>query len=273
MRSRRRPVLTSPLLRWALRRARRGAADTKTIVIIILAVAGGLMLLICGGAALLIVPRIQEARDQAQAAARRAQSKNNLHQIGIALHNYHDTYATFPPGGVYDEDETAYIGWQTSILPFVEQGPLFDALDMDVPWTDPANRPYYATIVDVYLHPAIVESPVNAQGLAVSHYAGNSQIFGPNSSARIASITDGTSNTVMAGEVAAGFKPWGDPDNVRDPGAGLGIGPDTFSGPRFQNGTNFVICDGSVRFVSNDISPEVLRAIATPDGNESVPNF
>lgn len=231
------------------------------------------MLLCCVGAALVIVPGIREARDQAREAARRTQSKNNLRQIGIALHNYHDTYATFPPGGVYGEDETGYIGWQTSILPFVDQAPLFDALDTDVPWTDPANRPYYSTVLDVYVHPASTDSRVNAEGLALSHYAGNSQIFGPNSHTTARDISDGMSNTVMAGEVASGFKPWGDPDNVRDPAAGMRVGPDTFSGPPPQNGTNFLLCDGSVRFVSSDVNPDVLRAIATPDGNEAVTDF
>lgn len=268
MQNRRLPTLTSPLLRWALTRARRGEADTKTVVIIILAVVGGLMLLVCGGVVLLMVPAVQQART----AARVTQSKNNLHIIGIALHNYHDTYATFPPGGIYGEDGTEYISWQTSILPFVEQAPLYNQIDTEAPWTDPANRPYYATVVSYYQHPSVAEPPVNGQGYAVSHYAGNSQIFGPNSMMRFRHFTDGSSNTVLGGEVAAGFRPWADPGNVRDPAAGIAAGPNTFSSPD-RPGAQFLFADGAVKFINSDVNPDVLEAIATPAGREPVPAF
>jgi Protein of unknown function (DUF1559) len=266
MRNRRLPPLRSPLLTWALSRARRGEVDTKTVVIIILAVVGGMMLLVCAGAAMFIIPAFQQARE----AARRAQSSNNLKQIGLALHNYHDVYKQFPPGGIYGEDGTEFISWQTSLLPFVEQAPLYNQIDMNVSWTDPINRPYYSTVVPTYLHASIPDSPVNAQGLAVSHYAGNSQLFLPNGNMGIRDITDGTSNTAMAGEVAAGFKPWADPSNLRDPAAGLGVGPDTFSGPAGQNGTNLLMGDGAVHFFNNNVSPTVLQAIATPNGGERI---
>jgi hypothetical protein len=257
-------------LRWALRSARRGEADSKTIIIIVLAVVGGLMLLVCGGAAVLVIlPGIQSART----AARSTQSKNNLHSIGIALHNYHDVYQQFPPGRIVGEDDTEYIGWQTSILPYVDQAPLFESIDTNVPWTDPANRPYFQTVISVYINPNVPESPVGPQGLAMSHYAGNSQVFSPNGTMRMASFTDGMSNTILAGEVAAGFKPWGDPDNLRDPAAGIRVSPSTFSGPTPALGTQFLLGDGMVRSISSDVDPALLEALATPAGGERVDQF
>src|SRR5688572_19693331 len=70
---------------------------------------------------------IQKARE----AARRATCKNNLKQLGIALHNYHETYKAFPPGWnarVITPGNGARSGWQTSILPFVDQAPIFEAV-------------------------------------------------------------------------------------------------------------------------------------------------
>ena len=59
----------------------------------------------------------------------------------------------------------------------------------------------------------------------------------------------------------------------RDPASGLAIGPDTFSGPASQNGTHFLMGDGAVRLISNDVRQGVLDAIATPAGGEIVPAF
>jgi len=159
------------------------------------------------------------------------------------------------------------------LLPFVDQEPLYNSIDTHVSWTDPANGMYYSTVVPAYIHPSIADRPYTGQGLAVSHYAGNSQIFAPNVSLSMSDIHDGMTNTALAGEVAAGFKAWGDPGNLRDPAAGLSIGFDTFGGPSSQQGTQFLMGDGSVRFLTNDVSPDLLEAIATPQGNDIVPEF
>lgn len=77
----------------------------------------------------LLLPAVQQARE----AARRSSCKNNLKQLGIALHNYHDTYGTFPPGVINQSSAsngsaTAQYSWMSMILPFVEQGPLYDQM-------------------------------------------------------------------------------------------------------------------------------------------------
>lgn len=234
-----------------------------------LSIVGSFLLLCCGVGTFMTWESVQRARQ----AARVSVSRNNLKYIGLALHNYHDVNRTFPPSGIYGEDGAEYVSWQTSLLPYLERGPLYQAINKNVPWTDPVNAGYYSTSVPAYANPSIIGSPSNSQGLAVSHYAGNSQVFAPNRSISIVEIRDGMTNTVLAGEVAAGFKPWADPGNVRDPAAGLGMGGDTFSGASSAPGTQFLMGDGSVRVVTSDISPEVLEAIATPAGQESVPPF
>jgi len=73
----------------------------------------------------------------------------------------------------------------------------------------------------------------------------------------------------MIGEVGGGYKPWGDPSNVRDPSAGLRPGPATFGNPSGQ-GAFFVFADGSVRFISADVPLESLKGLSTIDGGEVV---
>ncbi len=82
----------------------------------------------------LLLPAVQAARE----AARRIQCSNNLKQYGLACHNYHDTHKVFPPGGTWNVNLSTdwnqrtrpRIGWQVRILPFMEQQPTFDKLNM-----------------------------------------------------------------------------------------------------------------------------------------------
>lgn len=73
----------------------------------------------------LLLPAVQQARE----AARRTQCKNNVKQLGLALHNYHDTFLTFPPGGVSSVTSGAPYqgwGWNTMLLPYMDQAPLYN---------------------------------------------------------------------------------------------------------------------------------------------------
>jgi hypothetical protein len=267
-------TIPSPLLRWAIRRARAGETDSKVIIIIVVAVLAVLLLIGCGVFAFfalavgsLTLPAVQQARQAAEAT----QSRNNLKMIGLGLHNYHDTFRQFPPGGIYGEDGTAYHSWQTMLLPYVDMAPLYNSIDFDVPWTDPVNTGHFQYPVEVFLRPGVAER-ADAEGFAVSHYAGSSQIFVPNGQVKLSTITDGTSNTILVGEVAAGFKRWGDPTNVRDPADGLLHDANTFGAVNLERGTvDFLLGDGSVRAISTNIDPDVLKALATPDGGEQIP--
>src|SRR5262245_1460172 len=129
-----------PAVPRRFRPVRRGETDNKTVIIIVLSVIAGIALLgcVCVVPALLL-PAVQKARE----AARRTQSQNNLKQIGLAMYNYHDTLAMFPPSGIYGEDGTAYHSWQTMILPYIEQQTLYNQIDFNVPWTDPRNAPAF----------------------------------------------------------------------------------------------------------------------------------
>jgi hypothetical protein len=110
----------------------------------------------------------------------------------------------------------------------------------------------------------------DAGGFGLSHYAANSRVLGSNRGMRRADITDGTSTTLLVGEVNANFQPWGHPVNWRDPAKGINKTAYSFGGPRSAGGARFLMADGSVRFISAQVSPDILRALATPAGGEEI---
>ncbi|MEQ9411790.1 MAG: DUF1559 domain-containing protein [Fuerstiella sp.] len=77
----------------------------------------------------LLLPAVQQARE----AARRTQCKNNLKQIGLSLHNYHDTFDTFPPGnrGMTDWNLKNSANWRSMVLPYLDQAPVYNQLNFE----------------------------------------------------------------------------------------------------------------------------------------------
>jgi prepilin-type processing-associated H-X9-DG protein len=199
---------------------------------------------------------------------RRIQSLSNLKQIGLGLSNYHEAHATFPPGGTFDAAGQPLHGWQAMLLPFVEQSDLHDRIDFGVPWDHPRNALAFQTDLPLYWNPGIPDRR-NGAGYALSHYAGNAYLLGGNVPRTLGEVKDGTSVTVMAGEVAGDFKPWGYPVNWRDPALGINRSPEGFGSP-FPGGANLLFVDGSVRFLKDRIDPQVLQSISTPAGGETV---
>ncbi|MGC1275515.1 MAG: DUF1559 domain-containing protein [Planctomycetaceae bacterium] len=248
-------------------------AQSKNILWIVLIVAAVVVLGMCFIIMILtalLLPAVQQARE----AARRTQSQNNLKQIGLAAHNFHDMNGHLPPrmpNGEEDPNVTAPISFHTSLLPFIEQGMLYENLDKTLPWDDPANKTGYSTVVPVYHSPSF-EQKTDPSGYAVTHYAPSSRIFDENGVGMpFDQVTDGLSNTVMAGSINAGFPAWGEPGTGRDPAGGFGGGPNAFG--HNEGGALILMMDGSVRYVSSSTAAGVADAIATPDGGETVPAF
>lgn len=106
----------------------------------------------------LLLPAVQQARE----AARRTQCKNNLKQIGLALHNYHDVARAFPPGWIAVDDTgspsahegTSGVGWAAMILPYLEQGNIYSQFNASLPLTDPANAAFLRNQIPGYKCPS-----------------------------------------------------------------------------------------------------------------------
>lgn len=172
----------------------------------------------------------------------------------------------FDPGVSRDADGRELHSWQTLILfgfnIYLEQ------IDFAKPWDDPQHAEIFRKPVPFYVNPAIRMPREAASEYAPSHIAGNQYVLGPHAALRADDLRDGTSETFLAGQVAANFQPWGKPGNWRDPGLGINQSPNGFGAP--GEGALMILCDGSVRFFANGTDPSVLRAMATPAGGEKV---
>jgi prepilin-type processing-associated H-X9-DG protein len=234
--------------------------------------------------AALLLPAVQQARE----AARRTQSKNNLKQIGLALHNYHDVHNQFPAATheVENLKPEERLSWQAEILPYIEQAPIYNQLTFEKGWEDEANLSHLKHRIPVYLSPALT---IDANGkVGHTHYVGiaglgedgplldvadkGAGIFGYNRGCRIPHITDGTSNTMMVSEASKDFGGWGvgGKSTVRALTKQPYInGPDGLGSP-FRGGMHVLFADGSVRFISENIAPEILEALTTIAGGEVI---
>jgi hypothetical protein len=205
-------------------------------------------------------------------AATRTQSFNNLRQIGMGLSSYDDAFKKLPAGAIFDSQGRALHGWQTFLLPYIEEGNLFKKIDLKLPWHARVNREAFERQVSGYINPEIGEKP-GPDGLAPSHYAGNVHVFARDVPLRFgtADFPDGESNTLMAGEVPANFKPWGHPTSWRDPALGINKSVEGFGNPGPYKMAQFLMADCTVRAIKEDISPAVLKALAMPAGRGKIP--
>jgi prepilin-type processing-associated H-X9-DG protein len=198
-------------------------------------------------------------------------SSSNLRMIGIAMQGYESTYGSLPPGGSFTPDGTALHSWETQLLVFMGfslRNRDFGGgqIDFKVPWNDPRNVGFFQAPLPPFLNPDLPGNDLlDADGFGLSHYAANVHVMGPNRGLKFGDLKGGTANTLLVGEVSARFRPWGDPVNWRDPAKGINRSPDGFGGPPGAGGANFCMADGSVRFVSQDVSPDALRALGSPD--------
>jgi prepilin-type N-terminal cleavage/methylation domain-containing protein len=238
----------------------------------------------------LLLPAVQQARE----AARRMTCKNNLKQIGLALHNYLDAHQVFPPGYLSGQpyvdgatDTAPGWGWASFILPFVEGTNIYESINFALPIQDPQNAAVVQSIVPTYLCPSDIVNPApfavpDAFGNTVAMAAptsyvaccGNDDsdttdetgngIFYRNSSTGTADIRDGLSTTILVGE-----KAWSNAN---------GIWPGAMSNAVLLRGA-LNPCAPNVPGITNPASTLVLshahlnNALADPDGGAGLDDF
>lgn len=202
-------------------------------------------------------------------------SVNNLKSIAVGIHSFNDAEKTLPPGkpsrfGGRSKHGEFLHSWVTASLIHIPIST--GGIDRSLPWNHPKNQQYFKSVLPVFINSGLRNAPYrDAQGYGLSHYAANEHVISDKISMGLQDISDGMANTLLIGEVNSQFKPWGDPENWRDPAIGLNRWPYGFGGPSDTGGVLFSTADACVHRVSDKISPTVLRALSTPQGGEKVP--
>ena len=283
----------------------------------------------------LLLPAVQQARE----AARRTQCKNNLKQLGLALHNYHDVFNKFPiniyggygdtaNAGGYTETSRSW-GWPVRLLPYIEQASLYTICD-------PGTKTMLAsgqtkTVVSAFLCPSDPAPAVLAENTSYSTsangpyartnykgvmgddwnwgaYTNNTVVAGDaftdnngilhtlnyRKNKGLNGVTDGTSNTFAIGESVCNeqFVDSNGPGyswmNAAENTATCAVPLNTYKNQSptstawdvrisfaslHVGGGQFVMCDGAVRFISENVSLIIYRQLATIDGGEVLGEF
>ena len=209
------------------------------------------------------------AQRSARPAAYRSQCKNNLKQIGLALHNYVDTYHTLPPAYSVDAEGKPLHSWRTLILPFLDQKRLYETIDLSKAWDDPANAEARKTAISTFQCPAAhrgTHSPANYTTYVV--IVGPNGCFRLNESTCFSEITDDRGETLMVIEVPSEHAvPWMSPMDA-DERLVMDFGP--HSKLAHSGGTHALFVDGSVQFLGAEMPAAHRRALISIAGNDKL---
>ncbi|MEZ6129389.1 MAG: DUF1559 domain-containing protein [Planctomycetaceae bacterium] len=210
----------------------------------------------------LLLPAVNAARE----AAQRTSDGNNLRMIGLALHSFHDTHNRLPARASYDETGRALLSWRVHLLPYLNEKDLYDQFHLDEPWDSEHNLKLSEQMPNVFRSKVFPDESrtvyvtLDGTGTAMEGREGLS----------FRDFTDGLSNTIAVVEAdpenaVIWTKPVDLPFDPATPGRGLGaIRPQGFQA---------LLCDGAMRRVPADISPETLRRLILRNDGQPVEEF
>jgi hypothetical protein len=211
---------------------------------------------------------LTEAIEKTRQAAERTRSLNNLKQLALSVHNYHDAMGRFPFPGVSAPKGNPQGGfpvpnpnlsWRVALLPYIEEGNLYQQFRFDEPWDSEHNKKLIPMMPKIFAPLGGADAP---KGHTFYRCFTSPGTFG--AATTFVNITDGTSNTIMILEAGESI-PWTKPDDlIYDPNKPL-----PKLGGHFKGKMNVAMGDGSVRTINlATISDATLRAAITANGGE-----
>lgn len=202
----------------------------------------------------------------ARTATQQMSSMNNMRQIGVAIHTYHEVYGQFPVAGRdtnHYRDGKPLLSWRVHLLPFLEEDILFQQFKLDEPWDSPHNLQLANRIPAIYVNPGN-----RGLGNKTTYLApvGTGSIFGSDKKVGFRDVTDGTAGTIMMLDVGPDKAvPWTKPED-------LPYGPDNPLQSLGDIGDSFMalFADGSALRLSNRIDSASLLGLFQRNDGELV---
>jgi beta-lactamase regulating signal transducer with metallopeptidase domain len=205
-----------------------------------------------------LLPAVANARK----AARRAQDMNNMRNITLALHNYHDVHGHFPPAVIKSKDGKPLYSWRVEILPYLSMPNQWNQLRQDEPWDSAHNKPLLEKIPSVFHSPI---DPADTNNSSYFVFTGSKALFGSPEGTKMAEILDGTSNTIAIVEAKRDIH-WAKPEDIPfDPEK-----PVPEVGGRYEEGFLAGLGDGSVRLFPRTIDPQTLKLLIMKDDGSPI---
>ena len=196
---------------------------------------------------------------------------SNFRELALAIHNYYYTQKIMPPAYTIDEKGNKLHSWRVLLLPYLGYEELYSQIRLDEPWNSEYNKQFNDMVLPIFQchetafadHPKPVTTYAAVVGPGAP-FEENGKKLG------LIEFSDGTSNTLLFVERATPVN-WMEPTDITFDEAvkGVGVSANGIAAPH-QGGGNCAFCDGSTRFLPADIKPEVLRAVLTRSGGESV---
>jgi hypothetical protein len=189
--------------------------------------------------------------------AHRLKSSNNLKQIGLAMHGYHDKHGSLP-GNLMTKDNKPGLSWRVAILPFIEEEKLFNEFKLDEPWDSEHNIKLADRMPKLFVP---VRGKAEKNQTFYQMFAGENTLLGK---VRLTDVTDGLSNTFM---VAEAEKPvtWTKPDDMPFDGKKV-----PSLGGMFDGEFHVLLGDGSVQRIPKGVDATTLLSSITRNGGEVI---
>jgi hypothetical protein len=190
----------------------------------------------------------------------RKKSFENLKEIGLAFHNYHDTNGFMPTNEV-SKDKKPLLSWRVQILPYIEQDKLYKEFKLDEPWDSDHNKKLIERMPAIF---APVRGKAKAGETFYQGFSGKNGMLKSGEQVSLAAITDGLSNTFMV--VEAG-KPviWTKPEDMPFEGKDVPL-----LGGMFDGAFTAVMGDGAARRFKKGIDPDLLKRLIDPQDGQAV---
>jgi hypothetical protein len=207
---------------------------------------------------------------EVQYRANRLISFNNLYQMGLAMHSYASANGTFPPAAVCDANGKPLLSWRVALLPYINEGRLYQQFKLDEPWDGPNNSKLLPLMPKCYAFPGDTTAPPGTSYYRV--FVGNGAAFdpprpsGPNGETPgvpLSDFTDGGGDTVLIVE-AATAAPWTKPEDFDYDTDG----PLPPLGGHFRDGFQAAMADGSQRMILKSVGQPTLRAAITRNAGD-----